>query len=57
MLMQDADASRDKNGLNLSKDRIGHKGRNRGRGRRQKYHGTNGHGNLSSQLSPQYLSL
>ncbi|KAL8460909.1 hypothetical protein ACS0TY_032417 [Phlomoides rotata] len=41
---EDVDASRDKNGMNLSKDRIGQKGWNRGRGRRQKYHGTNGHG-------------
>ncbi|KAH6773539.1 translocase 11 [Perilla frutescens var. frutescens] len=36
--------SRDKNGAHLAKDKNGPKGRNRGRGRRQKYQGANGHG-------------
>ncbi|XP_057764165.1 la-related protein 6A [Salvia miltiorrhiza] len=36
--------SRDKNGTQLPRDKNGQKGRNRGRGRRQKYHSTNGHG-------------
>lgn len=45
MLVKDVDhLSRDKNGAQLSKDKIEQKGRNRGRGRRQKYNTTNGHG-------------
>ncbi|XP_042005150.1 la-related protein 6A-like [Salvia splendens] len=36
--------SRDKNGPHIPRDKNGQKGRNRGGGRRQKYHATNGHG-------------
>ncbi|KAL0398343.1 UNVERIFIED_CONTAM: La-related protein 6A [Sesamum radiatum] len=36
--------SRKENGVHLPKEKNGQRGGNRGRGRRQKYHGTNGHG-------------
>ncbi|KAL3643630.1 hypothetical protein CASFOL_014445 [Castilleja foliolosa] len=36
--------SKEKNDVNLPKEKNGQKGRNRGRGRRQYHHGTNGHG-------------
>ncbi|CAI9773271.1 unnamed protein product [Fraxinus pennsylvanica] len=36
--------AKEKNGADLPKEKDGHKGRNRGRGRRQKHYGTNGHG-------------
>ncbi|XP_022892430.1 la-related protein 6A-like isoform X2 [Olea europaea var. sylvestris] len=36
--------AKEKNGAHLPKEKDGHKGRNRGRGRRQKLYGTNGHG-------------
>ncbi|KAL3851477.1 hypothetical protein ACJIZ3_013359 [Penstemon smallii] len=38
------DVVREKNGVHLPKDKNGQKGRNRGHGRRQKYHATDGHG-------------
>ncbi|KAL7089346.1 hypothetical protein ACP275_13G182000 [Erythranthe tilingii] len=42
---EDADhLTREKNEVHLAKEKNGQKGRNRGRGRRQQYHGPNGHG-------------
>ncbi|XP_047947783.1 la-related protein 6A [Salvia hispanica] len=44
-VVEDVDLlSRDKNGPHIPRDKNGQKGRNRGGGRRQKYHATNGHG-------------
>ncbi|GFP81140.1 la-related protein 6a [Phtheirospermum japonicum] len=42
--------SKEKNEAHLPKEKNGHKGRNRGRGRRQYHHGTNGHGH-GTQIS------
>ncbi|KAK6150042.1 hypothetical protein DH2020_017567 [Rehmannia glutinosa] len=40
--------SKEKSEVHLLKEKNGQKGRNRGRGRRQKYHNTNGHGSCLS---------